>query len=135
MDTIFSKIISGEIPCEKIYEDENVFAFLDINPVNPGHTLVVPKKWSSGFLDADEETICKLFLIIQKVAKAIKAATGAEGINIMQNEGAAAGQKVFHLHFHVIPRFSNDGFEHWYGKGYQSEGQKAEVAEKIRKML
>ncbi len=128
---LFKKIMAGEIPCEKVYEDDVAFAFLDINPVNPGHTLVIPKKWSSGFLDADEDTICKLIPVIQKVAKAVKDATGADGINIHQNEGEVAGQKVFHLHFHVIPRFKNDGFEHWHGKAVDAETTKA-LWEKIR---
>lgn len=135
METIFSKILSGEIPCDKVYEDDHTFAFLTIEPVHPGHTLVIPKKWSAGFLDADEETICRLIPTIQKVAKAVKAATGAEGINIYQNEGAAAGQKVFHLHFHVIPRFSSDGLEHWHGKGYESAETAKEIAQKISQML
>lgn len=134
METIFSKIISGEIPAEKVYEDDYAYAFLDINPVNPGHTLVVPKKWSSGFLDASEDTICHLIPAIQKVAMAVKAATGAPGVNIIQNEGAAAGQKVFHLHFHVIPRFENDGHEHWHGKPMGGEETKA-MGEKIRGSL
>ncbi len=134
METIFSKIISGVIPTEKVYEDDYAYAFLDINPVNPGHTLVVPKVWSAGFLDASEDTICHLIPAIQKVARAVKDATGAQGVNIMQNEGAAAGQKVFHLHFHVIPRFDNDGREPWHGKPMSGEETKA-MGERIRKHL
>ncbi|MCK9360728.1 HIT family protein [Patescibacteria group bacterium] len=134
METIFSKILSGEIPCEKIYEDDFAFAFLDINPVNPGHALVIPKTWSAGFLDASEDTICRLIPAIQKVAKAVKEATGAEGVNIIQNEGAVAGQKVFHLHFHVIPRHAGDGREHWHGNPISAEEAKA-VGEKIRAKL
>ncbi len=129
---LFKKIIAGEIPCEKVYEDETAFAFLDINPVNPGHALVIPKKWSAGFLDADEDTICKLIPAIQKVAKAVKEATGADAINIIQNEGEAAGQKVFHLHFHVIPRFVGDGREHWHGNAYASDEDAKAMGEKIR---
>jgi histidine triad (HIT) family protein len=132
---LFKKIIAGEIPCEKVYEDEHVFAFLDINPVNPGHTLVIPKKWSNGFLDADQDTLCTLMPVIQKVALAIKIATGADGINIMQNEGEAAGQKVFHLHFHVIPRFANDGYEHWHGKPYTDSAQVKQMGDSIRAAL
>jgi len=132
---LFKKIMAGEVPCEKVYEDDVAFAFLDINPVNPGHTLVIPKKWSAGFLDADQNTICALIPAIQKVAIAIKAATGADGINIMQNEGEAAGQKVFHLHFHVIPRFANDGYEHWHGKPYADADQVKSMGESIRAKL
>lgn len=129
---LFKKIIEGEIPCEKVYEDDVAFAFLDINPVNPGHTLVIPKTWSAGFLDADEDTICKLIPVIQKVAKAVKEATGAEGINIHQNEGEVAGQKVFHLHFHIIPRFAHDGFTHWHGTPYADSEAAKEMGERIR---
>lgn len=132
MDTLFSKIISGEIPCEKVYEDDDTFAFLDINPVNPGHTLVVPKKWSAGFLDADQDTIRKLIPVIQKVAKAVKEATGCDGINLMQNEGEAGGQKIFHLHFHVIPRFLNDGHAHWDHQPYASKDDEKAMGEKLR---
>lgn len=128
---LFKKIISGEIPCEKVYEDDHTFAFLDIHPVNPGHTLVIPKKWSAGFLDADKDTICALIPAIQKVAQAIKVATGADGINIIQNEGADAGQKVFHLHFHVIPRFVGDGRELWHGKPYPNVEDAKTLAKKI----
>jgi histidine triad (HIT) family protein len=134
METIFSKIMAGEIPCEKVYEDQHVFAFLDINPVNPGHTLVIPKTWSSGLLDADPANLRELMTAVQKVAAAIKDATGATGMNLIQNEGATAGQKVFHLHFHLIPRHEQDGREHWHGKPYQ-DGEMKTVGEKIRAKL
>jgi histidine triad (HIT) family protein len=132
---LFKKIMAGEIPCEKVYEDENAFAFLDINPVNPGHTLVIPKVWSAGFLDANEEVIRALIPAIQKVARAVKAATKADGINIIQNEGEAAGQKVFHLHFHVIPRYENDGYEPWHGKPYASGDDIKAMGASIRESL
>ena len=131
---IFKKIMAGEIPHEVIYQDDYVYAFLDINPVNPGHTLVIPKEWSSGSLDAKPETLERVIVAVQKVAKAIKEATGAPGINIIQNEGEAAGQKVFHLHFHVVPRHEGDGFEHWPGTPYK-EGEAVAIGEKIRQML
>ncbi len=135
METIFSKIIAGEIPCDKIYEDERVFAFLDINPVNPGHALVVPKAWSKGLLDADPENLQAVIMAVQKVAKALKEATGAAGVNIIQNDGAAAGQKVDHLHFHVIPRHEGDGFEHWHGKPYANSEESKMLATKIQTLL
>lgn len=134
METIFSKIIAGEIPSEKVYEDEDVFAFLDINPVNPGHTLVIPKQWSSGSLDANPEVLARVIKAVQKVAKSVKEAVGADGINLMQNDGEVAGQKVFHLHFHIVPRFKGDGYQHWHGKPYQ-DGEMKEVGEKIRERL
>ncbi|MEI7512773.1 MAG: HIT domain-containing protein [Candidatus Uhrbacteria bacterium] len=129
---LFKKIIAGEIPCEKVYEDEHAFAFLDIGPVNLGHTLVIPKKWSQGLLDAEPEALRELIIAVQKVAAAVKAATGADGINVHQNEGEAAGQKVFHLHFHVIPRFANDGFEHWHGKQIPTAEDNKKMGEMIR---
>lgn len=134
METIFSKIIAGEIPCEKIYEDDHVFAFLDIAPTNPGHTLVVPKVWSENLLDTDPELLAHVMKAVQKIAKVIKTATGADGINIHQNNGEAAGQKVFHLHFHIIPRFTDDGYHLWHGKPADPESLKL-MGEKIRQVL
>lgn len=135
METIFSKIIAGAIPCDKIYEDERVFAFLDINPVNPGHALVVPKVWSKGLLDAESANLQSLITAVQKVAKAVKEATGAAGVNVIQNDGAAAGQKVDHLHFHVIPRHEGDGFEHWHGKPYANNEEAKVLAQRITSLL
>jgi len=132
---LFKKIIAGEIPCEKIYEDDVAFAFLDINPVNPGHTVVIPKVWSSGLLDTDPEILKQLAVAIQRVAHALKQATNCEGINIIQNDGQAAGQVIFHLHFHVIPRFLNDGYEVWHGKPYETEMKWHEMGASIRAKL
>ncbi|QQR61351.1 HIT family protein [Candidatus Uhrbacteria bacterium] len=134
METIFSKIIAGEIPCEKVYEDDYAFAFLDITPVHLGHTLVVPKVWSENLLDTDPEILAHVIKAVQKVAKAVKEATGADGINLHQNNGEAAGQKVFHLHFHVIPRFADDGYQLWHGKSEDQESLK-QIGEKIRQVL
>jgi histidine triad (HIT) family protein len=131
---LFKKIIAGEIPCEKIYEDDIAFAFLDIIPTNPGHTLVIPKKWSADLFDADPETLAHLIKVTQKLAKAIKEAVGAEGVNIVQNSGDAAGQKIFHLHFHIVPRHPGDGYEHWHGKPYP-DGEIKHVGDKIRNVL
>jgi len=131
---LFKKIIAGEIPSEKVYEDDHVFAFLDITPVNPGHTLVVPKVWSENLLDADPEVLGHVIKAVQKVAKAVKEATGAAGINVYQNNGEAGGQKVFHLHFHVIPRHESDGYELWHGKPADPSSLK-EMGDKLRQML
>ncbi len=134
-ESLFTKIIRGEIPSNKIYENDHVYAFLDINPVNKGHTLVVPKVPCVGLLDCDPEVLAELMKAVQIIARALKEATHADGINLMQNEGAAAGQKVFHLHFHVIPRFEGDGFEHWHGTPYASEEEAEQVAEAIKQKL
>lgn len=108
-DTIFGKIIRKEIPAHIVYEDEDTLAFLDIAPVHPGHTLVIPKKPVRTILDIDPESLASLSEVVQKVAKGVMAATGDEGVTIISNNEPAAGQVVFHLHFHVIPRFTGDG--------------------------
>ena len=103
-DCLFCKIISGEIPSAKVYEDEYSFAFLDINPINPGHTLLVPKRHFANLYETSDETLKELTPIIKKLAIAVKKAVSADGINIGMNNDPAAGQLVFHAHFHIIPR-------------------------------
>lgn len=130
-DCLFCKIIAGEIPSTKIYEDEKTFAFLDIKPVNPGHTLVVPKQHSTQLLDASDETVRELMSATRKIAQAVVSALGLEGFNIEVNCGAVAGQIVSHLHLHIIPRNAEDGLKHWPGTPYP-EGAADLMAEKIR---
>jgi len=108
-DCIFCRIVRGGIPCKKVFEDSESFAFLDINPRNPGHALVIPKKHAETLLDMDEEDSGVLFMNVRRVAAKVMAATKAQGISISQSNGAAAGQVVSHVHFHVIPRFANEG--------------------------
>lgn len=108
MHDIFEKIIAREIPAEIVYEDDIVLAFLDIAPVNHGHTLVVPKKKFVNVFDGDAEVLGHMTKTAQKIAIALKAATKADGINLVMNNEPAAGQKVFHAHLHVIPRFEDD---------------------------
>ncbi len=100
---IFAKILRGEIPCHKIYEDEHTLAFMDVMPMADGHCLVIPKAPSRGLLDADPTVLAKLMPIAQKVAKAAVTATGADGFQLRQYNEGAAGQTVFHLHFHILP--------------------------------
>ena len=102
---IFAKILRGEIPCTKVYEDKHTIAFMDIMPQADGHTLVVPKNPSVNLLDADAATFGPLFTTVQKIARAVKQGMGADGVVITQFNEAAAGQTVFHLHVHVIPRW------------------------------
>jgi Diadenosine tetraphosphate (Ap4A) hydrolase and other HIT family hydrolases len=102
---IFAKILRGEIPCHKVFEDDDAIVFMDIMPQGPGHALVVPKAPSRNLLDADPAALARVIAIVQKVAVASKAAFAADGITVMQFNEAAGGQSVFHLHFHVIPRF------------------------------
>jgi histidine triad (HIT) family protein len=108
-ECIFCRIARGEIPSKKVFEDAETFAFLDINPRNPGHVLVIPKKHAETILDMDEEDAGVLFMAVRRVAGKVMAATKAQGISIAQSNGPAAGQVVSHAHFHVIPRFANEG--------------------------
>ena len=133
-ETIFQKIITGAIPSEKIYEDDHTFAFLDINPSNKGHTLVIPKKPFRDIFALDEETGEHLMHTVMKLAKAIKKGVGAEGVNVFINNGKAAGQVVFHLHVHLIPRFDAEEFGRLPRKEYD-EGEEKVFGEKIRTAL
>ncbi|GAB1582086.1 HIT family protein [Phyllobacterium phragmitis] len=104
-NNIFAKILRGEIPSTRVYEDAHVIAFMDVMPQGEGHTLVVPKAPSRNLLDAAPDTLGPLMAAVQKIAVAVKKAFAADGVTVMQFNETAAGQSVFHLHFHVIPRF------------------------------
>ena len=112
MSDVFDKIINGEIPSYKVYEDEDVLAFLDLTQATPGHTLVVPKKHVADIYEYDEELAARVLGVLPKIARAIKASDDRIiGLNIINNNGEAAGQSVFHSHIHLIPRYgSDDGF-------------------------
>ncbi len=133
-DCIFCKIVKGELPSAKIYEDDRILAFLDIAPNNHGHTLVIPKEHYQDFLDMPDETIKDLFASSKKIAKAVQKGTGAEAFNIGMNNGKHAGQIVYHAHIHIIPRFANDGLKHWPSKKYEGT-QMEEFKKKIVKHL
>jgi histidine triad (HIT) family protein len=134
MDCIFCKIISGEIPSYKIYEDEKSLAFLDIGPVSHGHALIVPKKHYTNFEEISEEDLCHVIMTVKKIGKAIKESLSIEGYNVTVNNDPIAGQIVPHLHFHIIPRVEGDGLKLWAGGEYK-EGEALTVAEKIKKQL
>jgi histidine triad (HIT) family protein len=108
-ETIFSKIISGAIPCHRVYEDEQVLAFLDINPLSRGHTLVVPKEPAETLDQLSDDAAAALGRVLPRISRAILAATGAKEFNILQNNGRGAHQAVFHVHFHIIPRHGAAG--------------------------
>ena len=108
-ECLFCKIINGEIPSEKVYEDANHIAFLDINPRNPGHTLVVPKKHYETILEMSDSEMSNIMLIVKKLAAAVKNGLKADGISLGQSNGRSAGQVIPHVHFHVIPRFNTEG--------------------------
>lgn len=135
MDCLFCKIINGVIPSTKVYEDDTVFAFLDIHPVNIGHTLVVPKTHVTNLYDTPDTTIAHMATIAKKLSIAIKRAVRADGVNIEMNNDAPAGQIIMHTHLHIVPRFLGDGFTHWHGKRDYYENEAAEIASKIKQVL
>ena len=108
MENIFLKIIKREIPANIVYEDDLVIAFLDIEPVNKGHTLVVPKKHFVNILDGAPEILAHMMKVVQKVARALVTELKADGFNLVVNNGEAGGQEIMHSHFHVVPRYLND---------------------------
>lgn len=120
-DCIFCKIIAGELPATKIYEDEDTLAFMDIGPVVKGHALVIPKEHYDPITGTPPEVLQKLITIVQKVAKAQYKGLNADGVNVSQANGAIAGQEVPHIHFHVIPRFKDDDHSwNWQAGSYDS---------------
>ena len=134
-DCIFCKIIKGEIPSFKIYEDELVYAFLDIGPINFGHTLVIPKEHHESSATIPEATAGRMFHVGSRIGIAQKRELGCEAFNLHLADGAAAGQVVNHAHLHVIPRGVEDGF-HWNWRQLKyADGQAAEYAEKLVRRL
>lgn len=131
---LFCKIINKEIPATIIYENNEVIAILDINPVNPGHTLVIPKKHSVDILDTDDHLLGDIASVVKKVGQALKSSLGYEGFNVGVNNGTVAHQIIMHAHWHVIPRRENDGLVHWPHKGY-AEGEESLVAEKLKSAI
>ncbi len=108
-ETVFDQVLDGRIPCYKVYEDEQVLAFLDIRPLSYGHTLVIPKQRCAYLHDLDDSTSAALGRVLPRIARAVLAASGARAYNVLQNNGATAGQEVMHVHFHIIPRLGDSG--------------------------
>jgi histidine triad (HIT) family protein len=134
-DCIFCKIVSGHIPSTKIYEDEVVVAFLDIGPISDGHTLVMPRQHFEQVHSCSPELLGQIWTRLGRIANAVALAVGADGYNILCNNGRAAGQVVDHLHFHIVPRKTGDGvFAQWPSYKYRP-GQVEMIADKIRKHL
>jgi histidine triad (HIT) family protein len=133
-DCIFCKIAAGEIPSDKIYEDEKVFAFLDLRPTSRGHALVIHKTHSDNFLATPDEILGELIPMVKKIAGGIMKVTGAAGFNVTTNNGPAAGQVVFHLHFHIIPRYEHDGLK-LFPQHESDPATRKELAEEISKHL
>ena len=133
-NNIFAKILRGEIPSVRVYEDEHTFAFMDVMPQANGHTLVIPKAPSRNILDADPETLARLMPVVQKVAVGVKEAFEADGVTVIQFNEPAAGQTVYHLHFHVIPRVEGVALKPHSGT-MEDQGVLAANAEQLRKAL
>ncbi|HDK9221530.1 TPA: HIT family protein [Staphylococcus aureus] len=135
-ETIFGKILTGEIPSFKVYEDDYVYAFLDISQVTKGHTLLIPKKASANIFETDEETMKHIGAALPKVANAIKRAFNPDGLNIIQNNGEFADLSVFHIHFHLIPRYENDidgfGYKWETHEDILDNDAKQQIAEQIQ---
>jgi histidine triad (HIT) family protein len=137
-DSIFGKILRGEIPCHKVYEDERVLAFLDIFPLSEGHTLVIPKHAVETLDRLPDEDAAAIGRVLPRIARAVMAATGATAYNVLQNNGAEAHQAVFHVHFHIIPRFSNRsaaGLEMQWRSGQLSSEHGTSLATAIARSL
>ena len=133
-NNIFAKVLRGEIPCHKIYEDDDTLAFLDIMPRADGHALVITKEKARDLFDLSPSGLVKLMAVVQKLAPKIAEAMGAEGVLIQQFNGAAAGQTVFHVHVHIIPRKEGQALKPPEGK-MADQTALAATAEKIRKTL
>ena len=121
-ESIFTKIINGQLPCHRVFENEHVLAFLDINPLSEGHTLVVPKRQTERLDQLTLDEAAELGRVLAKVARRVVAATAAAGYNILQNNGRVSGQEVPHVHFHIIPRRDGDGLGYrWHPKPASQE--------------
>lgn len=134
-ECIFCKVIKGEIPGHKVYEDDKTLAFLDINPINVGHTLVIPKNHVSKITDAAEEDLLALTKALKKIVKAIEDALGVDNLNVFVNQGRDAGQLIDHLHYHITPRHSGDGVKFDVPQRKLSEEELKDVAEKIKSAI
>lgn len=128
---IFCRIISGEIPSATIYEDEDFKVIMDISPAAKGHAIILPKRHSANLLELDEISATKGLLVAKKVAAAMKEELQCDGINLLQNNGEAAGQTVFHFHMHLIPRYHKDQINLTWAQGKYEDGEAAQLAKAI----
>ncbi len=133
---LFCRIVAGEIPSTRVYEDADTLAFMDIGPIIKGHTLVIPKKHYDPITQTPEDVLAKVMVVVRKIAQAQVNGLKADGVNVLNANGEAAGQQVPHIHFHVVPRFKTDGHHwNWAAKKYDSLDEMKKMAEEIRKAL
>lgn len=135
MSTIFAKILDGEIPCHRVYEDEHVLAFLDVGPLSEGHTLVIPKERKAYLHELSDEQAAAIGRVLPRIARAVMKATGATQYNVLQNNGPLAHQAVFHVHFHIIPRTDVGGLGVGWKPGKLDGTAGAALAAQIRDAL
>ena len=133
--TIFGRILDGEIPCHRVYEDDHVLAFLDVGPLSEGHTLVIPKERKAFLHELSDTSAAALGRVLPRLCRAVMEATGATAYNVLQNNGAAAHQAVFHVHFHIVPRTADRGLGIGWPAGKLEASAGQELAARIRAAL
>lgn len=134
-ETVFDRILAGDVPCHRVYEDEHVLAFLDVGPLADGHTLVIPKERKAQLHELSDESAAALGRALPRIARAVLAATGARSYNVLQNNGAEAHQAVMHVHFHVIPRHGGRGLGIGWQAGELTPERAAELVAAMRRDL
>ena len=133
--TIFDKILAGEIPCHRVYEDAHVLAFLDIMPLSAGHMLIIPKERKAYLHELSDEAAAAIGRVLPRLCRAVMKATGATAYNLLQNNGSAAHQAVFHVHFHIIPKMGNQGLGLGWSAGNLSSDQARELLTRLHAAL
>lgn len=134
-DCIFCKIVAGDIPAAKVFEDDACLAFMDIGPIAEGHVLLISKTHAASIEDLSPADTSAVLANLPAIARAVRSATGSEGLNVLQNNGRVAGQVVMHVHFHLIPRNAGDAFEFNWPVGQYPDGRMGELCEVIRRAL
>ena len=134
-DCIFCKIIAGEIPSATVYEDEDFKAIMDIFPAAKGHVIILPKKHHANLFELEEDIAAKALPVARKIARAIQAELSCDGMNLLQNNGEAAGQTIFHFHMHLIPRYQGDQVKTIWAQGKYEDGEAAALAAAIASKL
>ena len=134
-ECIFCRIVAGQVPAATLIETDKVMSFMDVAPVNPGHSLVVPKRHVESLADLTQEELHVCIFAVQRVARVVLQATGAPGFNVLQNNHRCSGQVVPHVHFHIIPRRPDDGFKFAWRQGRYAKGEMQELQRKILGLL
>jgi len=134
-DCIFCKIVQNQIPASIVYDSDSILAFLDVNPLASGHLLVIPKVHANQLIDLPEKIASEIGRVLPKLGQALLRVSGADGFNVLQNNGEVAGQVVGHVHFHLIPRFKGDGLGYRWNAGAYEDGQMNDVSDLFKQAL